>query len=491
MMDSNEANPPSLPDMKPSRSPTGSSSPSKEEGRRNSSHSPSHHPSSGNRSSNKTTPDSKTTKERLRLAESDESEMMAPPFILTSPGATAQYFSSSKHHQSSGHRNPSKSPKRDSQTPDSNKQSKGNKVELMEADGTRISSPQTPDSNKQSSKGNKVELMEADGTRISSPQTPDSNKQSSKGNKVELMEADGTRISSPQTPDSNKQSSKGNKVELMEADGTRTSSPPLHDHLAIDVPTNTRRLGSNDSTPSAPLRNDSRTFNADPEHNDPPHSQRNANNVNDSQISAELINEEQEQERIMNTLNNFLQEQNTVQVVNVEAEDRLKRQRQRRNFCLYTLLAVAVLGAGVVATEKVTSDKNQAFIFAPTVSPSMSPTMAPTTRESAILQAVVDEFGNLPEDESSPQYRAIHWLIEKDTTIEFPLDSEEAEHAFLERYVAAVFAYTTQYWYWFNNDNWLNPHVHVCEWFGLTCNASGRIGVLDLSVQNLDGPIPR
>ena len=110
-----------------------------------------------------------------------------------------------------------------------------------------------------------------------------------------------------------------------------------------------------------------------------------------------------------------------------------------------------------------------------------------------MIEAVVSEFGNLPEDENAPQHMAIQWLTEQDATIKFPLDDseEESDHIFLERYVAAVFGYTTQYSSWFNNDNWLDPDVSVCEWFGLTCNDDGRIGVLDLAVQNLDGPIPR
>ena len=58
------------------------------------------------------------------------------------------------------------------------------------------------------------------------------------------------------------------------------------------------------------------------------------------------------------------------------------------------------------------------------------------------------------------------------------------------KYVVAVFAYATKYWFWINNENWLEPDVSVCEWFGLTCNDDGRIGVMDLASQNLDGPIP-
>ena len=85
----------------------------------------------------------------------------------------------------------------------------------------------------------------------------------------------------------------------------------------------------------------------------------------------------------------------------------------------------------------------------------MAPSAAPTSRESAVVSAVMEEFGDIPFDEASPQRRAIQWLTEKDTTITFPLDSEELQYGFYERYVAAVCAYTTQYWFWVKNDNWL------------------------------------
>ncbi|KAL3927524.1 MAG: hypothetical protein SGBAC_013052 [Bacillariaceae sp.] len=234
--------------------------------------------------------------------------------------------------------------------------------------------------------------------------------------------------------------------------------------------------------PGNPLRRAPVTYRDSNDPTNPPRQQeaKIAESDQGSEISAELVDEKKDQERLKETLEN---------VVDVEAEDRLKRRRQRRNFCLYTLLAGAVLG-GVVAAVVTTSNQKQ-LTFAPTISPSMSPTVAPTTRESAVVEAVVSEFGDLPEDEDAPQQKAIQWLTKEDTTTEFPIESEEAEHAFLERYVAAVFAYTTQYSSWINNDNWLNPDVSICdEWFGLSCNDDGRIGVLDLAVQNLDGPIP-
>ncbi|CAJ1929859.1 unnamed protein product [Cylindrotheca closterium] len=252
--------------------------------------------------------------------------------------------------------------------------------------------------------------------------------------------------------------------------------------------------------PGVPLRRSPFTYRENNNNNDPtttvtnnPPRQEEETKAPESQdgseLAAELVDERKDQERLKQTLENVLQTQNAVQVVDVEAEDRLKRQRQRRNFCLYAFLGSAVL-AGVVAAVVVTSSRNQQQTAAPTILPSMSPTMAPTTRESAVVEAVVSEFGDLPEDEDAPQHAAIQWLTDMDTTIEFPLDSEESEHIFLERYAAAVFGYSTQYSSWFNNDNWLDPNVSVCDWFGLTCNDDERIAVLDLAVQNLDGHIP-
>ena len=38
---------------------------------------------------------------------------------------------------------------------------------------------------------------------------------------------------------------------------------------------------------------------------------------------------------------------------------------------------------------------------------------------------------------------------------------------------------------WFNNTNWLDINVPVCDWYGITCNGSGEIIEIDLSNNNL------
>lgn len=177
-------------------------------------------------------------------------------------------------------------------------------------------------------------------------------------------------------------------------------------------------------------------------------------------------------------------------MVDEQTEDKLKGERQKRNLCLYAILAIFVVG-GVVIVTIVVSNTNQSTA-SPTMAPSIAPTMASTSKESAILEAILNQFGDLPDDTSTPQHRAIQWLMDQDFSISFPLEKDSDELVFvLERYVAAVLAYSTRYWYWIRSDNWLNPTVSICDWFGLTCNDAGRLGVMDLAMQNLQGPIPR
>ena len=61
---------------------------------------------------------------------------------------------------------------------------------------------------------------------------------------------------------------------------------------------------------------------------------------------------------------------------------------------------------------------------------------------------------------------------------------------FYDRYVSLVFAYSTNYQNWTVNTNWLHPELPVRDWYGLNCNDDGRIGVLDLAVNNLVGTLP-
>ena len=211
------------------------------------------------------------------------------------------------------------------------------------------------------------------------------------------------------------------------------------------------------------------------------------------EIAAELVDEETDRRRLQETLEGVLKTQNAVQVVDVEAENRLKAKRQRRNMICYVIIGIILTVVIVVAVS--VSVKNNQPTTAPTELPSMAPTMAPTSRLSAVEDAVLQGFGDLPptDNENSPQSRAIDWLTYDDTTITFPIDpeDEDSQNFFNDRYAAVVLAFSTMHEYWIDNAGWLDPALSVCDgWKGLTCNDDGRIGVIDLAIQNLTGTLP-
>lgn len=209
-------------------------------------------------------------------------------------------------------------------------------------------------------------------------------------------------------------------------------------------------------------------------------------------IAAKLVDEGDELQRIKEALQ--LETKHAVQVVDLEAEDRLKRQRQQKKLLIYLAVAVTMTAA-IVAAVVVTIRRN-ALTQAPTEAPTMAPTIAPTSRYSALLKVVEGSLGPLTStDPTSPQIKALEWLANTDETITFPFDSHgeeehEAEDYFFDRYVALVFAFSTGYETWHDNTGWLNQSNTVCHWNGLTCNDEGRVSVLDLAIQNLTGTLP-
>jgi hypothetical protein len=214
----------------------------------------------------------------------------------------------------------------------------------------------------------------------------------------------------------------------------------------------------------------------------------NAEQLSAEDIEANIVDDEEDLKRIKDALQ--LDSQNAVQVVDIEAEDRLKRRRQRKKARLY--LAVAfVLAAAIIAAVVVSVRKNNEV--EPTGAPTMAPTMAPTSRVSEIQAVVEDAFGPVPSDPSSPQMMAISWLADEDETITFPLELDEHDEYgfFYDRYSCVVLAFSTGYETWIENSGWLDTSISVCDgWYGLACNDDDRVSVLDLSLQNMTGPIP-
>ena len=213
----------------------------------------------------------------------------------------------------------------------------------------------------------------------------------------------------------------------------------------------------------------------------------------DPEIAADLVDEAANRALVKETIKEMIPSNDALQVVDLEAENALKEQRRRRTTFLLVAVALIVGAAIVTAIVVATNNNDSGDYWEPSMAPSSSPTMAPTTKNSAVADAVVEMFGDLPEDPSAPQNRAVDWFTEEDMLTEYPIDADEDEEAayeFYDRYAAVVLAYSTAYENWVDNTGWLDGTLSHCEWTGLTCNDDGRIGVLDLAVQNLQGSLP-
>jgi hypothetical protein len=154
------------------------------------------------------------------------------------------------------------------------------------------------------------------------------------------------------------------------------------------------------------------------------------------------------------------------------------------------LLVVGVI-IGVTIPLTTNNSKDSPYIesaVTPTQSP--APTKAPTAAPTActsldclaeiLLQNEVADAEAL-QDDSSPQFQALRWLANNDTAV---LDLDRTSPAILvERYVLAVFYFTTSGEGWGDQHNFLSG-TSVCEWNtgskGVLCNRDEMVADLDL-----------
>jgi len=166
--------------------------------------------------------------------------------------------------------------------------------------------------------------------------------------------------------------------------------------------------------------------------------------------------------------------------------------------------------------------------------PSLMPTssISPKMNEDVLRIRSFLQFYYLTQEEfspSSPQERAVDWIIHQDNVSQFPTTGNGVK-ALLQRWILAVFAFTTQHEHWhacgappqssssppdplllnmnkttachvdvldLSTDEsisntyyyWLS-HDHECTWYGVTCDENGSVVRLELPENNLNGTIP-
>ena len=89
---------------------------------------------------------------------------------------------------------------------------------------------------------------------------------------------------------------------------------------------------------------------------------------------------------------------------------------------------------------------------------------------------------NLFSDPSSSHSMAVSWLLEDDHSLDVePVEvSDEFINILLRRYVLALLYFSTNGDQWNTKDGFLG-NASVCDWWGITCDVTDSITIIDLS----------
>ncbi len=135
--------------------------------------------------------------------------------------------------------------------------------------------------------------------------------------------------------------------------------------------------------------------------------------------------------------------------------------------------------------------------FAPTYEPSAKPSLSPTgptpspTGELELLRAILVQSSPISTDnlllESSPQYRAMEWLVGNTLFDSYPDDR------MIQRWALSTFYYSLYGSDWAVKDGWVNHKgnfEHECTWHGITCTEGGAVMSIDLIGNEVFGHVP-
>jgi Leucine-rich repeat (LRR) protein len=160
---------------------------------------------------------------------------------------------------------------------------------------------------------------------------------------------------------------------------------------------------------------------------------------------------------------------------------------------LLFLLCVIIVGVtiGVTVVVLQSSNKGTPAVIAVTSSPSVTPTSSPSFIGVDIERAAsaISGVGSVLTI-GSPQRRAVGWMSSKDK-----FDTQGIAVVFLQRYILTVFHYATNGEQWLEQDRWLSPTLHVCDWSSaIICGTDlprrQVVTGIDLTRNGLSGHIP-
>lgn len=171
------------------------------------------------------------------------------------------------------------------------------------------------------------------------------------------------------------------------------------------------------------------------------------------------------------------------------------------------VLGLGAIGAGVGIALNAGGDEAIDNVPSPAVgrptTPGPTPTNAPNIRQIILSNA---RFGGSEfDDASSYQSKALEWVLTQDISLtDFPnMDQEEQT---MQLYALACLFYATYAtqsdWTdhhfgndvalpgWLDSKGWVKDASEVCDWYGLTCDAKGRVVKIELDTNGLTGSIP-
>ena len=118
----------------------------------------------------------------------------------------------------------------------------------------------------------------------------------------------------------------------------------------------------------------------------------------------------------------------------------------------------------------------------PTVSPQPSISLAPTVYNCASpggrnsdINSIVTEISGTPIL-GSPEYQAYDWILNTDNTF----GCGSGIISLRQRFILAIFYYITNGDTWSRHDNWLQPDIPECSWYGVICDSDGLVTRLEL-----------
>ena len=159
----------------------------------------------------------------------------------------------------------------------------------------------------------------------------------------------------------------------------------------------------------------------------------------------------------------------------VVAEEHKERRGVMTKASIGIVVVIAIIIAVVLATSASSNDGGENVgIEQPTEVPTLAPvTPAPTPLPDLTeqqqdlldhLTAISFDEGRSFENRTSPQFRAMWWLARslEEEGIASSLNIEELG----ERYaMAALFYSTNGDSEWFRTEGWLDPNLHICDWY--------------------------